>query len=148
MFRSRGTSPPRLSTLGVEPDCTSDIEVALTEACTNVLDHVGEDDEYDVTMRVKGDLCVIEVIDTGHGFDAAHAGPRDAELTAEEGRGIQLMRALVDRVRFVNREDGTIVHLEKDISWTATRAGQGARPGLSARSPYEMVARAGRPALR
>ena len=115
---SRHIAAQALATLGVEPECVSDIEVALTEACTNVLDHVGADDEYDVTMRVRGDLCVIEVIDTGHGFDAAMLGLRDAELTAEEGRGIQVMRALVDRVRFVNRpEEGTIVHLEKDISW-------------------------------
>ena len=66
---------PGAGELGVEADCVSDIEIALTEACTNVLDHVGADDEYDVTLQVRDDLCVIEVIDTGHGFDAAIAGP-------------------------------------------------------------------------
>jgi serine/threonine-protein kinase RsbW len=117
---SRRIAAQALATLGVEPDCISDIEVALTEACTNVLDHVGADDEYDVTVGISGDLCVIEVIDTGHGFDAAMLGLRDAEFSAEEGRGIQLIRALVDRVRFTNRpERGTIVHLEKDIAWTS-----------------------------
>lgn len=116
---ARHVASQALATLGVEADCISDIEVALTEACTNVLDHVGDDDEYDVIVGVEGDLCVIEVIDTGHGFDAAMLGLRDAELSAEEGRGIQLIRALVDRVRFTNREEqGTIVHLEKDIGWT------------------------------
>jgi serine/threonine-protein kinase RsbW len=116
---ARHIASQALLTLGVDPSCVSDIEVALTEACTNVLDHVGADDQYDVCVRVDGSLCVIEVIDTGHGFDAAMLGLRDAELSAEEGRGIQLIRALVDRVRFVNRpEDGTIVHLEKDIVWT------------------------------
>jgi serine/threonine-protein kinase RsbW len=115
---SRHIAAQALATLGVEGDCISDIEVALTEACTNVLDHVGADDEYDVTMRVRDNLCVIEVIDAGRGFDAAMLGLRDAELSAEEGRGIQLMRALVDRVRFTSRpEDGTIVHLEKDVNW-------------------------------
>ncbi len=115
---SRHIAAQALATLGIEADCISDIEVALTEACTNVLDHVGADDEYDVTVGITGNLCVIEVIDTGHGFDAAMLGLRDAEMSAEEGRGIQLIRALVDRVRFANRpEQGTIVHLEKDIVW-------------------------------
>lgn len=117
---ARHVAGQALALLGVQADCISDIEVALTEACTNVLDHVGDDDEYDVVVGVEGDLCVIEVIDTGHGFDAAMLGLRDAELSAEQGRGIQLIRALVDRVRFTNREErGTIVHLEKDITWTS-----------------------------
>jgi serine/threonine-protein kinase RsbW len=107
-----------LVTLGVRAECVSDIQVALTEACTNVLDHVGADDEYDVTVAVTGNLCVIEVVDTGRGFDSTLLGLRDADLSAEEGRGIQLMRALVDRVRFASREEqGTIVHLEKDVEW-------------------------------
>ena len=116
---SRRIAADALTTLGVDTACVSDISVALTEACTNVLDHVGADDEYDVTMSVQGDLCVIEVIDTGHGFDAAMLGLRDADLTAEEGRGIQLIRALVDRAQFRPRDHaGTIVHLEKDIAWS------------------------------
>jgi serine/threonine-protein kinase RsbW len=117
---SRRIATHALDTLGVEDGCASDIEVALTEACTNVLDHVGADVEYDVTVAVEGDLCVIEVIDAGRGFDAAVFGQRDAALTAETGRGIQLMRALVDRVLFTTREDhGTVVRLEKDIVWRA-----------------------------
>ena len=115
---TRRVASQALDTLGVEAECTSDIEIALTEACTNVLDHVGDGDEYEVVVRVTGDLCVIEVIDTGRGFDASFLGLQDAPQSAEAGRGIQLMRALVDRVMFANREEvGTIVHLEKNISW-------------------------------
>jgi serine/threonine-protein kinase RsbW len=115
---SRRIAGEALNTLGVVPECTSDIEVALTEACTNVLDHVGDGDEYDVHLWVDGDLCVIEVIDTGRGFDASALGHGDAAQGAEAGRGIQLMRSLVDRVMFTNRaESGTIVHLEKDVIW-------------------------------
>jgi serine/threonine-protein kinase RsbW len=109
-----------LITLGADPDCTSDIEVALTEACTNVLEHVGADEEYEVTVSVDGDQCVIEVIDTGRGFDADALGLSDAEVGAEGGRGIQLIRALTDRASFTRRGDsGTVVHLEKTIAWSA-----------------------------
>jgi serine/threonine-protein kinase RsbW len=105
-----------LDLLGVEADCASDIEVALTEACTNVLDHVGENDDYTVRLQIWDRLCVIEVIDVGHGFDAAPHGRGDAAQGAEAGRGIQLIRALVDRVDFTSREQqGTVVHLEKDL---------------------------------
>jgi serine/threonine-protein kinase RsbW len=105
-----------MRTLGVADDCLTDIEIALTEACTNVLDHAAQGDEYEVVAGLDDRMCVIDVIDTGHGFDAERLGRGEAEPTAEEGRGIQLIRALVDRVHFRSRpENGTIVHLEKEL---------------------------------
>lgn len=107
-----------MRTLGVAEDCLSDIEIALTEACTNVLDHAAAGDEYKVVAGLDNSACVIEVIDTGRGFDADRLGHTDAETSAEEGRGIQLMRKLVDRVQFQSRpEKGMIVHLEKQLSY-------------------------------
>jgi serine/threonine-protein kinase RsbW len=103
-------------TLGVEVDCLEDIEIALTEACTNVLDHAAAGDEYEVIAGLDDASCVIEVIDRGRGFDADHLGHAEADPSAEEGRGIQLIRALVDHVQFTSRpEAGTIVHLEKQL---------------------------------
>ena len=107
-----------MNTLGVSEDCLMDIEIALTEACTNVLDHAAEGDEYKIVAGLDDSMCVIEVIDTGRGFDADHLGHADADPSAEEGRGIQLIRALVDRVHFRSRpESGMIVHLEKDLAF-------------------------------
>ncbi|MFL6138414.1 MAG: ATP-binding protein [Frankiaceae bacterium] len=102
--------------LGVTDDCCSDIEIALTEACTNVLDHVADGDEYEVAIGIDDRRCVIEVVDAGGGFDPAALDPGMAELTAEQGRGVQIMRAVVDRVTFTSRpEKGTVCHLEKDL---------------------------------
>ena len=107
-----------MQTLGVEGEVIADIELALTEAVTNVLDHATEGDEYEVSAGINGDLCVIEVIDRGEGFDSASLGHDDAHVDAEEGRGIQLMRALVDKVTFDNvPRVGTVVHLEKSLEW-------------------------------
>jgi serine/threonine-protein kinase RsbW len=107
-----------LSALGVDRDVVHDIELALTEACTNVLDHVAEGEEYEVSAGISGGECIIEVIDTGGGFDDGAHGFEEAAASAESGRGIQLMRALVDRVKFVSKPgDGTVVHLEKRLSW-------------------------------
>ena len=107
-----------MQVLGVDDRCQRDLEVALTEACTNVLTHSGPGDDYEVVVGIDGAACVIEVVDRGHGFDAESLGFSDASPTAEEGRGIQLMRALVDRVTFTSKpERGTIVHLEKELTW-------------------------------
>jgi serine/threonine-protein kinase RsbW len=108
-----------LETLGIEEEAISDIELALTEACTNVLDHAVGEDDYTVSAGITGRTCVIEVVDrSASGFDGSERGLLDAEPHAEEGRGIQLMRALVDRLEFQNRPlEGTVVHLEKRLSW-------------------------------
>lgn len=105
-----------MQTLGVETECIEDIGVALTEACTNVLDHAAGDSEYQVVAGIDDNVCTILVVDTGRGFDAAHLGHAEADPNAEEGRGIQLIRALVDRVHFRPRpDDGMVVHLEKSL---------------------------------
>ncbi|HET6818166.1 MAG TPA: ATP-binding protein [Mycobacteriales bacterium] len=107
-----------MRTLGVAEDCLTDIELALTEACTNVLDHAAAGDEYEVVAGLDDNACVIEVVDAGRGFDADHLGHAEADPSAEEGRGIQLIRALVDRVHFKSRpESGMIVHLEKQLQF-------------------------------
>jgi len=108
-----------MEVLGVDESVVSDIELALTEACTNVLDHAADTDEYELSAGIDGTLCVIEVIDRGEGFDGAGRGLAEAEPSAEDGRGIQLMRALVDKVTFTSRPQvGTVVHLEKQLTWT------------------------------
>ncbi len=112
-----------MTTLGVEADVISDIEIALTEAVTNVLDHSTHGEEYEVSVGIDGAVCSIEVVDRGSGFDSNALGRGDADVTAEEGRGIQLMRALVDRVTFDHVPTvGTVVHLEKKLDWTEDSA--------------------------
>lgn len=113
-----------LREVGVDADCTSDIEIALTEACTNVLDHSGPGDEYRVNVSVDGEQCTIRVIDTGHGFDSATLADMGDDLGAERGRGVGLMRALVDRIEFISKsEAGTVVHLEKELVLRPDSAG-------------------------
>jgi serine/threonine-protein kinase RsbW len=105
-----------LHTLGVAADCLTDIEIALTEACTNVLDHATVGEEYEVVVGLNDSTCVVEVVDRGHGFQAEDVGHSEADLAAEGGRGIQLIRALVDTVEFESQpEAGTVVHLEKRL---------------------------------
>ena len=107
-----------LDVLGIDADCVHDIEIALTEACTNVLDHATEGDEYEVSAGIDGRTCVIEVVDRGGGFDGSVKGLTEAEPHAEDGRGIRLMRQLLDKVEFQSRPSvGSVVHMEKELAY-------------------------------
>ena len=129
---SRHIAVNAMAEIGVAEDDIQDIAVALTEACTNVLKHSGPGDEFEVSLEVDEDQCVIRVVDTGHGFDSETLGFSHADTSAEQGRGIQLMRALVDSVKFISKhESGTIVHLEKTLE---LEDGSLARSGRSATS--------------
>jgi serine/threonine-protein kinase RsbW len=100
--------------VGVEESCVYDVELALSEACTNVLLHSGPGDQYVVRLDLEDRLGVIRIVDVGRGFDSARLQAQDALVEAERGRGVGLMQALVDRVDFISRpEAGTIVTLEK-----------------------------------
>ena len=110
-----------MGTLGVADTCTADIEVALSEACTNVLEHAGPSDEYEVRLDVDGDRCVLRVVDVGDTpgrvrFEVPTDPPSE---DAEHGRGLVLMQALVDQVGFNTlSEKGTVVSLEKRLTYS------------------------------
>lgn len=104
--------------LGVDAECVSDIELAVTEACTNVLDHAeGTGDNYEVRVEVDEHQSKISVIDTGEGFEAAPHRFNQADSGAEHGRGLFLMKALVDDLKFISAPaQGTIVQLVKALT--------------------------------
>jgi anti-sigma regulatory factor (Ser/Thr protein kinase) len=60
-----------LSRVGVDESSISDLLLAVTEACTNVLRHSGQGRGYEIVARVTGNRCQLEVVDTGRGFDPA-----------------------------------------------------------------------------
>ncbi len=94
------------------------VPVALTEALANaIVNGNGED----AAKRVRLDAClddralVIEIHDEGGGFDldASTNGPDDPDfLEREDGRGLFLMRQLMDRVeQFAAPERGNVVRM-------------------------------------
>lgn len=114
-----------LAELNVRPDVADDIELALTEACANVMDHAGPGEAYNVELVIGRGVCQVRILDAGPGV--AFVAPGDMPLAdAEEGRGIALMHALMDRVRFrAAPQEGTVVHMEKQLFFQdATRAEQ------------------------
>lgn len=83
------------------------LELAVDEACTNVIRHAyGHDTSREVTIKAIFDEeeLRIEVVDNGHGFDpdlikAEHVKQLIAERKAG-GLGMQLMKLLMDEVHY------------------------------------------------
>ncbi len=96
-------------------DRLSDLAVALAEALSNAAIHGNKlNPERKVQVRVAvlpGSRAVIEVQDDGSGFDHARVSdPTDPErLLTPGGRGVFLMRQLVDRLEY--ERNGTLVRL-------------------------------------
>jgi serine/threonine-protein kinase RsbW len=92
------------------------VPVALTEALSNAILR-GNSDDPSKTVRVKASVdsnrLVIEVRDEGEGFDidACTVEVTSETLEREDGRGLFLMRKLMDRVERVTTEPGNTVRL-------------------------------------
>jgi serine/threonine-protein kinase RsbW len=69
--RVRSVVTSALGLFDVTPECVDAIRLALSEACTNVLEHAASDDEYEVRLEIDDDRCAISVRNAGNGFDAA-----------------------------------------------------------------------------
>jgi len=130
-----------LGRLGLDEACISDLLLAATEACTNVLRHAGPGYRYEVVAEVARNRVVLQVLDSGRGFDPARiraarrrqlrrppvrpAGllgrrARTSDITQipESGRGMAIMRACVDDVSLHSGPGrGTVVQLFKRCEW-------------------------------
>lgn len=95
--------------VGLPSDRIHDLAVALSEALSNAAIHGnGLDPNRDVQIAIRvvpHARVEVEVKDDGHGFDHGRlSDPTHPEqLLAPRGRGVFLMRRLVDRVDY---EDG------------------------------------------
>lgn len=106
-----------LRAFGVHDDDVDDVQLAITEACANVIDHAGETDTYEVKIELATDRCTLTIVDQGSGFDA-NGVPDRPDDDAEMGRGLALMRALVDNVAFRNEpQAGAVVHMVKTLRY-------------------------------
>jgi serine/threonine-protein kinase RsbW len=107
-----------LNALGVVEDIRYDVELALTEACANVVQHAAYSDEYEVILSIEDTTCSIDVIDSGHGYDEETLQATMPHPNAEEGRGLHLIRMLTENVRLAHHpKRGTIMHFEKKLEW-------------------------------
>jgi len=109
-----------LQELGVTAQCRADVALALTEACTNVVEHSTDHHPYAVNIVLDEEQCAIRVVGGDSNVDLADLQRREGRdgLHAERGRGVDLMHQLVDRVAFTSApEDGVIVQMHKQLEF-------------------------------
>lgn len=100
-------------------DWIQSVQIAVIEAGTNAIQHgnvFAEDKSVTFDFRMGDDDLVVEVDDYGKGFDPARlVDPTlPSALLNPHGRGVYLMRELMDVVEFDTRPDhGTRVVLRK-----------------------------------
>jgi serine/threonine-protein kinase RsbW len=102
-----------LGNVGAPAEASSDIQIALSEACSNAVRHAHGSSEYTVSMAMDRSGCEVEVVDNGRWLADTPDTPEHVEPEAESGRGLYLMEALVDDFEFIREADETTVRLIK-----------------------------------
>jgi serine/threonine-protein kinase RsbW len=96
----------------------SDIVLAVGEACNNAAEHGHvESGCFTVVCVFDSGVFVIEIGDRGPGFgvNADRWALETPDSAMRRGRGIQIMRALMDRVEFRSDGTGTKAVMEKRL---------------------------------
>ena len=105
-----------LTILRVDREPSADLEIALTEACANVVRHATGTDHFEVCLDVGDQRCAIDVVDTGSGFDPTQAG-EPVRADSVRGRGLYLIKALSENVRMHSEpRRGSLIHFEKSFA--------------------------------
>lgn len=83
------------------------IELAVDEACANVIEHAyGHDASKEVIIRanIDDDAITFEIVDTGKGFDPSKIAQEELEKLIQErkdgGLGMRLIKKLMDEVQY------------------------------------------------
>jgi serine/threonine-protein kinase RsbW len=104
------TGIARLRAEPLSPEVLGDLKLALTEACTNSVRHAyGEGTGLvDIVYELHSDRLVVEVSDSGEGFEARAGRPGSAPVgeLAEGGLGIAIIEALSDELEIGEGDGG------------------------------------------
>jgi serine/threonine-protein kinase RsbW len=103
---------------GFDEDMAGQISMVSREAAVNAVLHGNKKDpnkQVQATFRLTQDDLIIQIADQGQGFDpAAIPDPLSPEgLLKPSGRGVFLMRAIMDEVNFRQLSPGAEITLVK-----------------------------------
>ncbi len=102
--------------VGAPPDVVADLKLAVSEACTNAVQHArlhpidGRDSRIALRFTVEPGRLTVEIDDNGQGF-----GPTRAESDGA-GLGLTIIRAVTDELTIESGEHGSRVTFVKRSS--------------------------------
>ncbi|MCK6600761.1 MAG: ATP-binding protein [Bacteroidetes bacterium] len=109
-------------TAGFGDDVVYKIELAVDEACTNVIKHSYKNDpskELSVSISWDGKKLTVEITDSGLPFDPAAYHQPDLGAFIKQrkrgGLGLHLIRSLMDEVRYGRNNEKNQIVLIKEL---------------------------------
>ncbi|MBC8179957.1 ATP-binding protein [candidate division KSB1 bacterium] len=104
--------------MNFQEDDKDSLAIAVTEIVGNAINHGNKGEinkKVTVDFEYKNNTITVTIYDEGKGFDADKIeNPLEPEnLLKESGRGIFIVRALMDKVEFIRTKNGSAVRLTK-----------------------------------
>ncbi|MBR8745360.1 ATP-binding protein [Nocardiopsis sp. MG754419] len=128
---------------GLCQECIDDILLSVSEACANAIEHGGHSETFDVETEFAPGWCELRISHSGRVPDMAGLADRFTSphtplpgLESESGRGILLMRYLMDEVAFSGEPRTTVILRKRATS--CDRAGD-ATTGEDAYSRFALI---------
>ncbi len=124
---------------GLSADAAFHVELAVDEACTNIVEHAylgGSDDEIIVIcgtgLLLKDRVFVVRLQDRGKPFNPSQVPAPDVTLDLEQlrvgGLGIHFMRKTMDQVEYRFTPGRNELTMYKKIEWEMAGNGSAAAP--------------------
>lgn len=105
----------------VGDEAFADLELALTEAVTHAIDRASAADDgghVEIVFGVQAGRVVVEVCDTGEGFDPHDVAVFDGAALSESGLGLAIIETVVDELEVESGAGrrGTRLRFAKTVS--------------------------------
>jgi len=111
----RETLTAYLTANGIDDAAARLIVLCADEALINAVAHAAGS-PVGVFADLRDDHFTLEVSDGGYGFDPSQIdGVAQPDLMGEHGRGLFLIRNLMDDLEILSDEHGTTLHMERDL---------------------------------
>jgi serine/threonine-protein kinase RsbW len=112
-----------------EIDCPEEIRealpgqlaIVLTEGLVNAIKHAknaNQDTEIHIRINVSNKVLVVRIYDCGLGFDLDTVPTPcfTSNGLEEKGRGIFILRSLMDSVKYSRSDDGNVLEMSKKLA--------------------------------
>ncbi len=115
LAQMRADTRQYLDSVGMHAAAVDEVVLAVGEALSNAVEHSGPSNfaRVDLEIEVAGDELTIEIADHGHW--------RHRPARPDRGRGLGIMRAVMDDVAIDAKPTGTRVHLRKHLARPCSR---------------------------
>lgn len=114
---ARLTASVIANNMGFNIEEVEDIKVAVGEACNNAVLHGKCDqDRFELNFIIEDQKIIVEIKDTGNGFDFEEYKEPDLINPRENGLGLFIMKSLMDIVEVTsNVKEGTCIKMIKNV---------------------------------